>query len=163
MSDMKNVLFVCTGNTCRSPLAEALFLHATRDRDDFEVGSAGLAASGGSARNPETAALLKKRGIATRAFGSRQVCEAILDRATHVFAMTRGHLDLLESRFPKHAEKFYLMCEFVEIPRLGIGADVVDPIGMGPKAYEETAAMLDVAIPSVIAYIDGTSKGGRTR
>lgn len=158
MSDMKHVIFVCTGNTCRSPLAEALFLHATRDRDDFEVGSAGLAASGGSPRNPETAALLKKRGIATRPFASRQVSDAILARATHVFAMTRGHLEILEAKFPAHADKFYLMCEFVEIPRLGIGADVADPIGLGPKAYEETAAMLDVAIPSVIAYIDGTTK-----
>ena len=61
MSDMKHVLFVCTGNTCRSPMAEGLFLKAVADRGDYEVSSAGVAASKGTPCSPETAAILKKR------------------------------------------------------------------------------------------------------
>ncbi|HEX7262465.1 MAG TPA: hypothetical protein VF258_11725 [Luteolibacter sp.] len=158
MSDLKHVLFVCTGNTCRSPMAEGLFSQAVAGRDDYQVSSAGVAASKGAPCNPETAALLKKRGTTLDRFTSRPVSDAILATATHVFAMTRSHLQTLEARFPKHADKFYLVCEFAEIPGEGIAADVPDPIGLGRKAYEETAGILDIAIPTIIAYIDQTWK-----
>jgi protein-tyrosine-phosphatase len=158
MSDLKHVLFVCTGNTCRSPMAEALFRKAVAGRNDYETSSAGIAASKGAPGNPETVALLKRHGVTLENFSSRQVTDYLLSTATHVFAMTRGHLQALETRFPKHADKFYLVCEFVEIPNEGIGTDVPDPIGLGRRAYEEVAEMFDVAIPTIIAYIDQTSK-----
>ncbi len=158
MTDLKNVLFVCTGNTCRSPMAEGLFRKLVAGRNDYEVGSAGVAATRGTPCNPETAALLKKREAMLDGFGSRQISDAVLASATHVFAMTRGHMQTLESRFPDHADKFYLVCEFVEIPREGIGADVPDPIGLGRRAYEEVAGMFDVALPAIVAYIDQTWK-----
>ncbi|MES2440999.1 MAG: low molecular weight protein arginine phosphatase [Verrucomicrobiota bacterium] len=158
MSDLKNVLFVCTGNTCRSPMAEGLFRKAVEGRNDYTIGSAGVAASKGAPSNPETVALLKRRGAVLENFGSRSVSEALLSNATHVFAMTRSHLQTLESRFPQHSDKFYLVCEFVEIPNEGIGTDVPDPIGLGRRAYEEVADMFDAAIPTIIAYIDQTWK-----
>jgi protein-tyrosine-phosphatase len=158
MSDPKHVLFVCTGNTCRSPMAEGLFRKAVANRTDYVTSSAGVAASKGTPCNPETAALLKKRNAALQGFGSRPVTEAILAEATHVFAMTYGHLRTLESRFPEHADKFFLVCEFVDLPNEGVGADVPDPIGMGRLAYEEVAVTFDLAIPTILAYIEQTSK-----
>jgi len=163
MSDLKHVLFICTGNTCRSPMAEGLFREAVAGRDDYEVSSAGVAASKGTSCNPETAALLKKRGAALEHFGSRQVSNAVLAAATHVFAMTRGHLQTLESRFPEYADKFYLICEFVPPSNKGECADVLDPIGLGRRAYEEVAEMFDIAIPPIIAYIDQTWKSQEVR
>ena len=157
MSDMKHVLFVCTGNTCRSPMAEGLFRKAVMDRADYEVSSAGVAASKGTPPSGETAAILKKRGSALENFHSRPVSDLILAEATHVFAMTQGHLQALESRFPQHADKFYLTCEFADVPRKGHGLDVPDPIGMGRAAYENVADVLENAIPTIIAYIDQTS------
>lgn len=154
MSEMKHVLFVCTGNTCRSPMAEGLFLKAVADRADYEAGSAGVAASKGTPASPETLAILKKRGAGLTKFSSRPVSDALLSKATHVFAMTRSHLQALESRFPQHADKFYLTCEFIDTKRL----DVPDPIGMGRAAYEDVANVLEAAIPTIIAYIDQTWK-----
>lgn len=141
-------------------MAEGLFRKAAEGRDDFEVSSAGIAASKGTPRNPETAALLKKRGVKLEGFGSRQVSESILSKATHVFAMTLSHLQVLEARFPQYSDKFYLVCEFAETAgnKVGTGTDVPDPIGMGRRAYEEVADTFDVAIPTIIAYIDQTWK-----
>ena len=139
-------------------MAEGLFRKAVAGRGDYKVSSAGVAASRGAPCNPETATLLKKREAMLDNFVSRQVSDAMLSAATHVFAMTHSHLQTLEARFPRHADKFYLACEFAEIPNEGIGIDVPDPIGMGRRAYEEVADVLDIAIPSIIAYIDQTWK-----
>ncbi len=137
-------------------MAEGLFRKAIAGREDYAVSSAGVSASKGTLCSPETAALLKKRGASLDGFRSRPVNDAILAEATHVFAMTQSHLQILEVRFPKHADKFYLVREFADAPKAGIGCDVPDPIGMGRRAYEEVAETLEMAIPSIIAYIDQT-------
>ena len=84
------IVVVCTGNTCRSPMAEALFRKAVAGRDDITVSSAGVAAAKGTSANRETLSVLKKRGVSLENFKSRPVSESIMDEATHVFAMTQG-------------------------------------------------------------------------
>jgi protein-tyrosine-phosphatase len=158
MSAEKHVLFVCTGNTCRSPMAEGLFRKAVEGRADYSVGSAGTSACPGDSAARETIAALRRRGADLDGFSSRPVGKELIREATHVFAMTRGHLAQLEARFPEFSDKFYLTCEFADIAGEGIGIDVPDPIGQGKRAYEHTAEVLEQAIPAIIAYIDGTSK-----
>jgi protein-tyrosine-phosphatase len=140
-------------------MAEGLFRKAIAGRQDMMVSSAGVAASNGTSASPETLHVLRKRGASLDNFTSRPVSAAILNAASHVFAMTEGHLAVLESRFPEHADKFFLVREFSGISDKRQGIDVPDPIGMGPLAYEEVAKVLDVAIPSIIAYVD--SVGGK--
>jgi len=135
-------------------MAEALFRKAVEGRSDYAVSSAGVGASKGTPASRETLQVLKKRGASLEGFKSRRVTEAILAEATHVFAMTEGHLAVLESQFPEHADKFFLVREFSGITNKRQGLDVPDPIGMGRAAYEEVAEVLDAAIPAIIAYID---------
>ena len=130
---------------------------AVAGREDFKVGSAGVAAAKGASASRETLDALKKRGAALDGFRSRPVSESLLAEASHVFVMTEGHLAALEARFPGFADKFFLVREFSGITDKRQGTDVPDPIGMGPAAYEEVAKVLEAAIPAIIAYVDSTA------
>lgn len=136
-------------------MAEGLMKHALGDRQDIQVGSAGVMAGKGGKASRETLQTLRKRDIPLEGFASRPVTEKIIQSATHVFAMTEGHLAALEARFPQHADKFYLLREFstTKIGKTRI-KDVPDPIGMGLEAYEEVAQVIESALPSIIAYVD---------
>lgn len=143
-------------------MAEGLLRKAVAGRADFSVSSAGVAASKGAPVSRETLAALKKRGASLDGFKSRPISDEILDAASHVFAMTEGHLAALEACFPHHSDKFFLVREFAGITDKRQGVDVPDPIGMGSVAYEEVAKVLEAAIPAIIAYIDsvaGTAEG----
>jgi protein-tyrosine-phosphatase len=94
-------------------MAEGMFRKAVEKRADFEVASAGIAAYPGDEANPETVRFLAGRGITLEGFSSQQVSPELLEQATHVFAMTSGHLETLESLFPDYSDKFFLVCEFV--------------------------------------------------
>ena len=146
-----HALFVCTGNTCRSPMAEGLFRTAVGE-NGISVSSAGVAAYEGGPASQETLDILAERGLSLEGFCSRMVDEMIIQEATHIFCMTRGHLDTLEELYPEDRDKFYLVCEFAEIDGQ-VGRDVPDPIGGGRRAYEEVAVCLDVALEGVVGFL----------
>ena len=157
LSILKNVLFVCTGNTCRSPMAEALFRDLVRERADYQVSSAGVAAAPGMPASKHTAALLRERGLDLSGFQSRMLDQQTLERATHVFAMSSHHMAAIVDEFPAQADKVYLVSEFAAEDALR-GRSVSDPFGQGRSAYEETLRSLEKMLPSLLAYIDQTWK-----
>lgn len=136
-------------------MAEALFRELVKERADYAVSSAGIAAAPGMCASRHTALLLKERGLDASAFQSRMLDQAMLEEATHVFTMSAHHRAAIEEEFPSFADKLYLVSEFVADDALR-GRDVSDPFGQSRAAYEETLRDLEKMLPSLIAYIDQT-------
>lgn len=154
---MKNVLFVCTGNTCRSPLAEVLFRDLVKGQPDYTVGSAGVGAFSGQPASKHSVSLAKERGLDLSKHRSRAVTVGLVDKATHIFALSRSHLASLLCDYPEAEDRIYLLSEFAAEDQLR-GRDVSDPFGGDLEDYREVKDILDKLLPSIHAYIEQTWK-----
>ena len=132
-------------------MAEGL-LRAKGQSDSLMVSSAGIAAYEGGSASTETLEILQERGIGLDGFVSRMVDEQMLAESSHVFCMTKCHLESLEDRYPGEKGKFHLVCDFAEIDGV-VGRDVPDPIGGGFRAYEEVASFLDRAMEGILGFL----------
>lgn len=138
------VLFVCTGNICRSPLAEAVFAHYVREEgleDRFVADSAGLDSwHVGEPADPRTCHIGQTYGVPVPSI-ARQFQAEDYERFDIILAMDRGHLQALLSRAPaRHRHKVRLMRDFDEPAHHG--RDVPDPYYGGPAGFESMYRML---------------------
>jgi len=141
------ILFVCTGNTCRSPMAAALASGILAERlgcrpDELEprfgvvVASAGTSGGfGGAAEHART--VLRARGHDLSAHQSRALTPELIRQADHIFAMTRAHREAILAVAPSAAERVRLLIEH---------EDVQDPIGGTQQEYESCAQRIEAAL-----------------
>ena len=149
---MKSVLFVCTGNICRSPIAEGLFRRLVGNRN-IEVASAGVHAVRGQPPSLYAVQVCEADCVDISDQRSQPLTADLVERATHIFAMTGAHLETIHMLFPHGAEKTFLLREFEE-PGATLWRDVPDPIGMGRDVYEDCARTIKNALPSVLSFVE---------
>jgi len=132
------LVFVCTGNTCRSPMAEALCRDMLSRRlgvaadeladHGFFVASAGVAAGYGSPASPESVELMRREEIDLTGYQSQPLSERLLNHADFVYTMTRGHRSAVLASRPDLEDRVHVLSRD--------GADIPDPIGGGIGDYE---------------------------
>src|ERR1700751_381065 len=150
---MKSVLFVCKGNICRSQIAEGLFRRLIGNRKDIEVLPGGCRGSRVHPPSLYAVQVCAEEGTDISNLRSQPLTAALVDRATHIFAMTGAHLETIQTLFPHGAEKSFLLREFEE-PGTTVWRDVPDPIGLGREVYEDCARIISHALPSVLAFVE---------
>jgi protein-tyrosine-phosphatase len=136
---MKRILFVCTGNTCRSPMAEAILRHYGGDM--FEVKSAGVFAAAGSDASAHAKSALAEKGIDIN-HAATQLNEELLEWADVVLTMTNSHKQLILQYFPHVQEKVFTLYEATE----EADKDISDPFGGSLEIYKETLREMEELI-----------------
>lgn len=136
---MKSVLFVCTANMCRSPMAEGLFQAQLGDhRDGWRVESAGVAVNEGTSASQKTLQVLAQRGIDLSSHRSRQIDRYLMEQFSLILVMEHRHKQILQSQFPEFASKVYLLSEMI-----GEEREIDDPGGGTLEDYQRTAQELE--------------------
>jgi tRNA threonylcarbamoyl adenosine modification protein (Sua5/YciO/YrdC/YwlC family) len=154
------VLFVCTGNTCRSTMAEYAFRERLKESGlSWRTASAGVDAYPGCPASSLAVSLLAKRGIDASGHCSRLLTRELIDEAGLIVVMTQSHLRAVLRRFPDAAPKVRLMRDFDTRAQ---GRDVEDPIGGSPWEYSRILAEIEAGFPELLLTVHDLEKADRS-
>ena len=142
-------------------MAEGLLRELIGNRRDIEVASAGVHAVRGQPPSLHAVEVLRRQRVDIARHRSQPLTATLVNRATHIFAMTGAHLETLQMLFPESATKSYLLREFEE-PGMTVWRDVPDPIGMSRDAYDLCAETIKNALPTVLAFVEQSAPAART-
>jgi protein-tyrosine-phosphatase len=156
---MSHILLVCTGNTCRSPLAEALLRTKLAERgvDGVEVSSAGTGAWDGAPASEGAYLVALEHGLDLSAHRARLLNKEVASTADVILTMARHHRARVEQLGA--TGKAHLLGEYAG--RTGPAAEVRDPFGGDLQGYRETYEELDGLLDAVVVRLERERSGDR--
>lgn len=153
---MKKLIFVCTGNTCRSPMAEGLLKNLLPPDSGWDVSSAGVCAADGWPVSGHAIEALREKGIDISGITSSTLTPDLIEEADLLVTMTEGHRQAILAVAPQSKDKVFLLKSF------GIAkcaADIDDPVGGPLDLYRHVRDEIDAALPDLILTM---LEGGQT-
>ena len=148
------VLFICTGNICRSPMAEGLFRdYAKKNSSDFVVKSAGVGAQNGLSPSENSVQAMSDIGIDITEQHSQMVTAELVKEANIIIGMTQGHVDMVNLMFPEATEKTFILGEFDQSIPLH-EREIADPIGGSYEVYSLCRDQIKEGIVSLLNSIN---------
>ncbi len=150
--NIKNVLFVCTGNSCRSVMAEGLLKKelAKIGKGDIEVYSAGISTIDGFPPTEKTIAVMKAEGVDVSGYKSERLTLNMIHRSDLILGMESIHVDEVLNLAPHSVDKTYLLKEHTGKKDRASGFAVPDPIGRPLEIYERILEMVKESIEELI-------------
>lgn len=143
---MKKILFVCTGNTCRSPMAAAIANHFFKNHGlDAVAASCGVFAQDGAEASAHAAAVMVARGLCVDGHRAKKISPEDLAEADLIIAMTKGHKAHLLALMSDFVEKIQTFGELCEIKTV----DISDPFGGSEAVYQACAAQISEYIENL--------------
>ena len=138
---MDKIVFICTGNTCRSPMAEGFFRAlGGEEKTGLTATSAGLYTENGLPASANAVAAAGERGADLSAHRSRQLTAETAEHAKYLVCMTGAQYDNLCAAFPDCADKIFTL----------LPEDISDPFGGGLATYRRSAAEIDKGVQAII-------------
>lgn len=148
----RNLLFVCTGNVCRSPMAEYLMRKRLGRSSAWTVGSAGLAALPGMKASQNAVEVLGEMGLDLAPHRSRLLTRDLVDAANVLVVMTASHRDQMNRLFRDAREKVFLLRSF---DPAADSEDLEDPIGAEVSTYRQIRDAIESALPGLNDFLRG--------
>ncbi|NLY18706.1 MAG: low molecular weight protein arginine phosphatase [Clostridiaceae bacterium] len=148
---IKKVLFVCTGNTCRSPMAEAIFKRMLKERnldDRYSCSSAGVYAFEGDCASPEAISVAMQNGLDLKNHYARVLNFDMVKDAYIIFTMTRDHKRKVLDVYPESQDKIFTLKEFDEYD--ACDRDIIDPFGKDEKAYLDCIREIETVLSKIL-------------
>lgn len=156
---IKTILFICTGNSCRSVMAEGLLRKYFRDHDcGIKVVSAGISTLPGMTASSNAIEVMRREEIDISAHRAQPVTQEMIRQADLILGMEPVHIEMILSIVPEAKEKAYLLLEYVYGKEAGAKMNlwIIDPIGKPKEVYESVMMTLKEAVEKLGEKICGS-------